>query len=276
MKAAILLLALFGAAFAAPSEKNDFQFRNLYREPLVKVNSIGRIVNGQVAPAHSIPYQVFLIVYAGRSGWYCGGSLISPNYVLTAGHCGYEGEEAEVTLGAQDINRNEASQTTLTSTTIIVHRQFNMDRILYDIALIKLPSAAPIGDYVRAATLPRQADARNTYENDIGKASGWGLVSGNSNTISDQLRFTENPIMSNRACNRIYGIVEDYQICMSGDGGHSTCSGDSGGPLTVDGVLVGVVSYGIEGCEPGYPSAFTRVTSFLDWIQSNSDIVISR
>lgn len=47
-----------------------------------------RIIGGQEAEPNSIPYQVFLEVYGETKGWYCGGSLISENYVVTAGHCG--------------------------------------------------------------------------------------------------------------------------------------------------------------------------------------------
>jgi hypothetical protein len=56
--------------------------------------------------------------------------------------------------------------------------------------------------------------------------------------------------------------------------------GDSGGPLVFredDGSYteVGIVSFGHEsGCEKGYPAVFTRVTSYLDWIETNTDIVI--
>ena len=57
--------------------------------------------------------------------------------------------------------------------------------------------------------------------------------------------------------------------------------GDSGGPLVFredDGnyTEVGIVSFGHpSGCENGYPAVFTRVTSYLDWIQTNSGIVIA-
>jgi secreted trypsin-like serine protease len=56
--------------------------------------------------------------------------------------------------------------------------------------------------------------------------------------------------------------------------------GDSGGPLVyqqTDGAFtqVGIVSFGsAAGCQLGYPAAFTRVTSYLSWISSNTAIRI--
>lgn len=47
----------------------------------------GRVTNGVEAVPHSIPYQAYLIVSGSSSRWLCGGSLISPKHVLTAGHC---------------------------------------------------------------------------------------------------------------------------------------------------------------------------------------------
>lgn len=43
--------------------------------------------------------------------------------------------------------------------------------------------------------------------------------------------------------------------------------GDSGGPLIVNGVQVGIVSFG-EGCGKN-PGVYTRITSFVDWIKTN-------
>jgi len=57
--------------------------------------------------------------------------------------------------------------------------------------------------------------------------------------------------------------------------------GDSGGPLVFRedddrDTEVGIVSFGSSsGCEAGYPAVFTRVTSYLDWIQTNTGVVIA-
>lgn len=59
-------------------------------------------------------------------------------------------------------------------------------------------------------------------------------------------------------------------------GNVSRFKGDSGGPLvikTANGEIieVGLTSYGIIwGCELNYPSAFTRISSYADWIATNT------
>lgn len=54
--------------------------------------------------------------------------------------------------------------------------------------------------------------------------------------------------------------------------------GDSGSGVTamMNGkvVLLGIVSFGVEQCEGGFPPGFTRVTSYLEWIYTNADIWI--
>ncbi|CAL4165774.1 unnamed protein product, partial [Meganyctiphanes norvegica] len=64
------------------------------------------------------------------------------------------------------------------------------------------------------------------------------------------------------------GIVSSY-IC-AGDGGNDSCMGDSGGPLVLKinnvWTQIGVVSWGI-GCGKGhYPGVYSRLPTFLPWI----------
>ncbi len=49
-----------------------------------------RIVGGIVVPENSVYYKFAVMVHAmfnATSGQHCSGSLISPNYVITAGNC---------------------------------------------------------------------------------------------------------------------------------------------------------------------------------------------
>jgi secreted trypsin-like serine protease len=54
--------------------------------------------------------------------------------------------------------------------------------------------------------------------------------------------------------------------------------GDSGSgvTMTLNGrpTIVGIVSFGVRKCEAGFPPSFTRVTSYLSWIYTNTDIRI--
>nr|AGS78660.1 serine protease [Mylabris cichorii] len=263
----VVVLALVGAALAAP--KKGLKFRNLYKAPLagVKPSHSGRIINGQVATKGQFPYQAFLEVYSLLEGWYCGGSLITTTAVLSAGHCGVDGLLAYITLGAQDVTVTESSQVNVETSDIVVNSAYDSSSITNDISIFRLSSAVTLTDYIQLATLPTSASS--TYAGETGVVSGWGITNGYASTISSVLRYTSNPILTNTACSEIMGTIPSTQICLSGANGHSSCSGDSGGPLTVDGVQVGIVSYGIEYCPSGYPSVFTRVTSYLEWISEN-------
>lgn len=82
-------------------------------------------------------------------------------------------------------------------------------------------------------------------------------------------------MITHAECEDDFGILEDSIICTSGANETGICNGDSGGPLTTDGTLIGVASFGIIFCLPGFASAFTKVTSFLDWIEANSEVQIN-
>jgi chymotrypsin len=102
-----------------------------------------------------------------------------------------------------------------------------------------------------------------------------------SNDISTFLRFVDVPVTTDLQCRiRFPTIIQDSNICSSGEGGRGACSGDSGGPLTTqrngNSLQIGVVSFGLAlGCEVGWPSVFARVSSFLDFIQANTDLTIA-
>ncbi|XP_069889465.1 F-box/WD repeat-containing protein 12-like isoform X7 [Dipodomys merriami] len=86
-------------------------------------------------------------------------------------------------------------------------------------------------------------------------------------------------LVENKLCNTLYGqvsgndksYVHEEMLC-AGDfsTGRSICRGDSGGPLVCFHpniwVLVGLASWGLDCQHPVYPSVFTRVAYFLEWI----------
>nr|ABZ04021.1 serine protease 13 [Costelytra zealandica] len=236
-----------------------------------------RIVGGTEAAPNSIPYQAALLLTAAAGTFFCGGSLISTRYVLTAAHCLDGVVQVEVRLGAHQVNVNEASQVRLFTSTFVQHSAWNAANLQNDIAVIELPQAVTLSASIQILPLPTYSDVGNNFSGTSARISGWGLDSDSSTAISPVLRQVFADVISNFLCNiQFLGIIQNTHICTSGTGGRGACSGDSGGPLVVGNRQIGIVSFGLAlGCEIGWPSAFTRVTSYLDWIAANTDVTIS-
>ncbi|XP_044265456.1 brachyurin-like [Tribolium madens] len=276
MRTIIFLLTITALAAAFPGT-TKLHYRNLYKPPVgeIKHKPNPRIIGGHEALPHSIPFQTFLEIYNDGEAWYCGGSLISQNYVLTAGHCGDGATEVQVTLGAHKVFETEDTQVKMTSKEIKVHEEYDGGLIVNDIAVIKLPQPVNLTDSVKIVALPSKIDVNNTFVGTTARISGWGLTNGFGD-LSEVLRYVDVNVITNIDCgNQFDEEFVDSILCTSGGSDSGSCDGDSGGPLIVDGVQIGVVSFGVMWCLPGYPSGFSRVTSFLDWIATNSDVVIN-
>ncbi|XP_025835992.1 brachyurin-like [Agrilus planipennis] len=232
--------------------------------------------NGAGNAQHALSAGLVLIYDSGQN--FCGGSLITRRYVLTAAHCLFTRVESLIViLGAHRIRETESTQQRIPTTNYKLHEQYNNNTLENDLAMVYLPTPANLNRYVQLIALPSRADVSNSFVGSEARASGWGFTSSSGNDISAVLRYINVPVISNDVCRRTFNqLVRAATICSSGEGRKGLCFGDSGGPLVVDGKLVGVASFvGYNGCEGGEPSAFSRVTSFLNWIDANSDAVIS-
>lgn len=88
-------------------------------------------------------------------------------------------------------------------------------------------------------TLPSYSDVSNTFAGSAAETAGWGQTSDSVPGVSSVLRYVENNIITNLLCNISFlGLIQSTHICLSGSDGRSTCSGDSGGPLLVQGTQV--------------------------------------
>lgn len=107
--------------------------------------------------------------------------------------------------------------------------------------------------------------------------TGWGSTNTHGGS-PDRLQAVTVHIIGKSRCNEAYeklmcGLPEG-QICAGeyGVGGKDHCYGDSGGPMTIDGRLAGIVSWG-EGCaEPYYPGVCTEIAHFRGWINAHLEI----
>jgi len=236
-----------------------------------------RIVGGIEAEENQWPWQVALFI---DDAWFCGGSLISENYVLTAAHCVDGASYFDVMAGAHNVrDASEPHRVEVTSFNGWTHPQWNTQDLSNDLALIELPSPMEFNDYISPSCMPMAGDT--AVEGDLVTVTGWGKPSDSAGGISPVLRMVSDlPVITNSDCNDVYGIVGSGVVCIDTTGGKGSCNGDSGGPLVTKAGMtkagqawnqVGIVSFGSSsGCETGLPAGFTRVEYYLDWIKSET------
>ncbi|KAG5668525.1 hypothetical protein PVAND_016464 [Polypedilum vanderplanki] len=242
-----------------------------------------RIHLGQPVTPHSIPYQAGILTEhspptVGR--W--GGSLITPRSVLASAHSFFSPlTSVTVILGAHYITKIEPSQQrfTIDLSQIIRHPdflsdEFNHNRNPNDIAILILPQAAVINEFVQVAVLPTGAQIDELFIGELATVSGFGRPNPGEGW-TDDLRSTSNHIISNEECQRLLSIftIHDSDMCAENTGRGSSCSGDCGSPVTIlrNGVRIqiGIVPMGPP-CNEGWPDLFTRINSFLFWILENA------
>lgn len=151
--------------------------------------------------------------------------------------------------------------------------------------MIKLSKPAPLNKYIQTVTLPSKEDANTDYTNAVTTSIGWGLTQDRNNPnihdISSVLMAVNVSVITFEECSEYnqnddnITYVTEKNVCTSGYKAKGTCEGDSGSPLIYQQKQIGLVSIGPTQCEGCYPSVFTKVAKFLNWIIANSDVVIN-
>ncbi|KAK6477045.1 chymotrypsin B-like [Huso huso] len=210
------------------------------------ISGYARIVNGEEAVPGSWPWQVSLQQTSGFH--FCGGSLISAQWVVTAAHCSVSTGH-RVVVGEHDRGSDSEAVQIMKVAAVITHPEWNPYTINNDISLVKL-------------TAPVSFNARVT--------SGWGLTRYNALFTPNKLQQTALPLLTNTECSSYWGNkISGVMIC-AGAAGATSCMGDSGGPLVCEKdnvwTLVGIVSWGSSRCSTTTPAVYARVTAFRSWV----------
>jgi len=246
----------------------------------------GYIVNGNNAGAPgAYPWQASF--QDKPSGFhFCGASLISKRWLVTAAHCAQSKSPYYVQIGLglydKDTKRHGKPKTYDVSK-LIVHSKFNKSTLKNDIALIKLTKDVDFNKMVNPINLPEQGQRFEGNKKCV--ITGWGQVSGgNAPDVLQSLRVeVKHPSWCDEKIRTIpwWGntipLTTEDQVCLRPlKERASACFGDSGGPLACNHrgkwVLVGDASFVISQCRTDMPNWYGNISFFRDWIKQVSGV----
>ncbi|MBK5110163.1 MAG: serine protease [Thermoleophilia bacterium] len=252
------------------------------------------VVNGRPTSISEWPWQVALLEGERsrpranpRARFFCGGSLIAPDLVLTAAHCvapqnRRQVRRIEVVSGRTFINRESTGAVSAVKRAILPvdsqgRRRFREPGGVprWDVALLEL--RAPLASATIRISGPNESEASKPGRPVF--STGWGVTAPRNRKTSNRLRAASQVMLPNRLCRSTTGRF--YQgltmNCLGGPGANSsTCFGDSGGPLVaaVGGEfrLVGLTSNGDPYCRPELPSVDARISEgpLRRWIRTKA------
>ncbi|XP_037256892.1 urokinase-type plasminogen activator [Falco rusticolus] len=254
-----------------------------------------KIVGGSQAEVESQPWIAGIFqTRRGTDQFLCGGSLIDPCWVLTAAHCFHDPSNPldksryKVYLGKSMLNITDDNEQVFMVDDIISHPEFTDETggNDNDIALIRIRTStgqcAVESKYVRTVCLPEKN--LDLQEHTRCEISGYGKQDLYDYSYAQRLMSATVNLISQRKCKYQYYDdvrVTDNMVC-AGDPTWMTdaCKGDSGGPMVCEHngrmILYGIVSWG-DGCaRENKPGVYTRVTRYLNWINSNMNAVTTK
>lgn len=264
MKVALFALLLCAVVVAGEQPDSRFGF------------STERIVGGHNAVPHSAPWIVSLQWGLFTPSQHCGGSIITPAWVVTAAHClgGITNFGVFVVIAGRhnigiaepgseqrrDINRARTWS----------HPAYAGGVAHSDIGMIHVAPEFIFNAFVSPIALP----AAGFIHTGVVTLHGWGSTSNtNIPVLPNILQTISKPILPWAQCSAVIGTPSPFHetnLCTGPlTGGISACSGDSGGPLVQAGQLAGVVSWGFVPCgSVNAPSVYVRTSAFIAWIHS--------
>jgi len=264
MKKLFIILGLLLSAGCSHENSDSASISNLNSNSIIG----GKVVDKEIFAKHVVAIR------NNDDGYYCSGTLISQNTILTASHCIESGKEHAYTIYfGKDPRSFESVSRPVTS--MAGNTGFNESALTNrkDIGIIRFQGALPEG--FEPMSLPTSRDLQQMGRDFY--SAGYGAVTGRTDIPRDGgiLRYTLQKFVGDR----ISPLQPEF--FANQNNGQGICFGDSGGPafIKLNGrrILLGVSSamYTVDPEDKNKPeydicrqtSIFTNVVYFLDWIK---------
>ncbi|MCY0950464.1 serine protease [Streptomyces sp. H27-S2] len=198
------------------------------------------------------------------------------NKVVTAAHCVDGATAGKLTVKWGGLDRSHLPRQSAV-TKLNIHEGWNPKTLANDVAVLTLADRASETGTVRFAHLATEDPALGT----LAQATGWGAIHPGG-PLARMLHTVPLPVTTHAACSAAYAsrdqdstpqdprpVLTDGMLCAGyPEGGKGICRGDAGGPLAVNGKVVGIASWE-RGCgQANSPSVFTSVAHYRSWISS--------
>ncbi|XP_044756225.1 trypsin-7-like [Coccinella septempunctata] len=246
-------------------------FRVLSESSGLSSNRFRRITGGHLYEIQDIP---FLVSLRYKNVYYCAGSILSDQFILTAATCERPVvEEIKVRVGSSYYNQKGR---TIRAGQFISHPDYNNVTFEKDVAIIVLQQPLNFTKNAQSVTLPT-AEEKLPEPGQFVRIAGWGFTDPKTDiNSSEEMRSAELPILSQSTCGVCYPdrVITEFVFCGGYFlGGTGPSSGDIGGPVVYKGIQYGVVSFtGDAGAYPLSPAVFTSVPKVRGFIQTYTKV----
>ncbi|XP_070502514.1 chymotrypsin-1-like isoform X2 [Chironomus tepperi] len=231
------------------------------------------VVNGTDATIEEFP---FLASLQYNRTHFCGSTIINEWWILTAAHCVFKLQIELFRVLVESTYLDNSNPNLVQVDYWLIHDGYDAsDYYIHDVAVVKLkePLNIKLFDWkvkfaTKSAYYPTGTPA---------VLAGWG-TNGTVGSRQNTLQKVNLQVYTARDCDALHaGIVRSTNICGGVEGGwQGQCIGDSGGPLLVNGVQVGIVSWSVKTCTtPPYPGVYTSVGHYIDWIEDKIGLKFS-